>query len=122
MKLTQFYKDGKACLGIVTEQGTVDVQLEAQRRGVLAPVTMLEAIVAEDLSVLKTLAENAQCYAQGEKAPVVTGMNKILCIGLNYRQHARHLRPGVMIISNKAPDALERGVSFSKMTLMATEI
>ena len=109
MKLTQFYKDGKACLGIVTEQGIVDVQLEAQRRGIQAPATMLEAIKLADLSVLEALAENAQCFAQGEKAPVVTGMDKILCIGLNYRQHAKECNlplPPAPVLFNKFSNAL----------------
>jgi len=109
MKLTQFYKNGKACLGIVTDQGIVDVQLEARRRGVRAPATMLEAIAMEDLSVLKTLETEAQCFAQGENSPVVTGMDKILCIGLNYRQHARECNlplPPAPVLFNKFSNAL----------------
>ena len=109
MKLTQFYRDGKPCLGIVTEQGIVDVQREAECRGVQAPATMLEAIAAADLSVLKALEADAQCFAQGENAPVVTGMDKILCIGLNYRQHAKECNlplPPAPVLFNKFSNAL----------------
>ena len=91
MKLVQFWKDGKTSLGIETEQGIVDVAGEARRRGIPAPETMLEAIQLGEagLELLKQLAEDAQCYAEAPAAPVVTGCDKILCIGLNYRQHAR---------------------------------
>ena len=60
MKLTQFYKNGNPMLGIVTENGIVDVHAEAAVRTLEAPVTMLEAIRAgeEGIAVLKILAEN----------------------------------------------------------------
>ena len=109
MKLTQFYRDGKAALGIVTEGGIVDVAAEAALRGVDAPKTMMEAIEAGDLSVLQTLAQNASCFAQGAAAPVVTGNDKILCIGLNYRQHAKECNlplPPAPVLFNKFRNAL----------------
>jgi 2-keto-4-pentenoate hydratase/2-oxohepta-3-ene-1,7-dioic acid hydratase in catechol pathway len=109
MKLTQFYRDGKAALGIVTEGGIVDAAAEAALRGVKAPKTMMEAIEAGDLSVLQALAENATCFAQGEAAPVVTGGDKILCIGLNYRRHAKECNlplPPAPVLFNKFRNAL----------------
>ena len=109
MKLTQFYRDGTPALGIVTEQGIVDVHMEAQRRGLQAPATMLDAIKMGDLTILKTLAEDAQCFAAGDNAPVVTGMDKILCIGLNYRQHAKECNlplPPAPVLFNKFSNAL----------------
>ena len=109
MKLTQFYRDGKPALGIVTEAGVVDVAAEAAKRGVSAPATMMEAIAAEDLSVLQALAEGASCFAEGEAAPVVTGNDKTLCIGLNYRQHAKECNlplPPAPVLFNKFSNAL----------------
>lgn len=109
MKLTQFYRDGKAALGIVTENGVVDVAAEAAARGVDAPKTMMEAIEAGDLSVLQTLAQNPTCFAKGEAAPVVTGNDKILCIGLNYRRHAKECNlplPPAPVLFNKFRNAL----------------
>lgn len=111
MKLTQFYKDDEILLGIVTEAGTVDVRAEAAVRGISAPVTMLEAILAGDegMEILKTLAQGAQCFADGENAPVVTGCNKILCIGLNYRRHAKECNlplPPAPVLFNKFSNAL----------------
>lgn len=111
MKLTQFVRDGEIRLAVITEAGMVDVAAEAAVRGIAAPVTMLQAIRSgeEGLTVLQQLADNAQCFAEGEAAPVLTGGEKILCIGLNYMQHAKEcnlpLPPGPVLF-NKFPNAL----------------
>ena len=44
MKLVQFWKDGRAVLGIQTGQGVVDVPAEGARRGLEVPGTMLQVI------------------------------------------------------------------------------
>ena len=111
MKLTQFIRDGEIRLAIVTEQGMVDVAAEAAVRGVAAPATMMEAICAgeEGMAVLNALAKDAQCFAEGEAAPVVTGGDKILCIGLNYMQHAKECNlplPPAPVLFNKFSNAL----------------
>lgn len=111
MKLTQIYKGNEIVLGIVTEQGIVDVAAEAACRGVAAPATMLEAIEGGEcaLALLAQLAEGAQCFGEGSPAPVVTGGEKILCIGLNYRQHAKECNlplPPAPVLFNKFPNAL----------------
>ena len=111
MKLTQFYTGNEIVLGIVTEQGIVDVPAEAQRRGLAAPTTMLEAIEGGEaaLTVLEKLSEDASCFADGGNAPVVTGGDKILCIGLNYRQHAKECNlplPPAPVLFNKFSNAL----------------
>ena len=91
MKLVQRRQNGNIILGIETQQGIVDVPAEAARRGIAAPATMMEAIRAgkEGLAVLQQLSQEAQCYTDAPAAPVITGCDKILCIGLNYRQHAK---------------------------------
>ena len=88
MKLTQFYKNNVPALGIWTDQGIVDPAVEAARRGLTAPATMLEAIRGgeEALSLLASLADGP-VVEDAVPAPVVTDMDKILCIGFNYRQH-----------------------------------
>ena len=111
MKLTQFFKGEEAVLGIVTERGIVDVAAEAESRGLAAPLTMLEAIEGGDaaLELLAELAEDAECFADGKNAPVVTGGEKILCIGLNYRQHAKECNlplPPAPVLFNKFSNAL----------------
>lgn len=111
MKLTQIRKDGGICLAIVTEKGLVDVAAEAARRGLSAPKTMLDAIRGgeEAMAVLGQLAENAACFTDAPLAPVVTGGEKILCIGLNYRQHAKECNlplPVAPVLFNKFSNAL----------------
>ena len=108
MKLVQFWKNNKAALGIQTERGIVDVAEEAARRRITAPATMMEAI-GFDLKVLEQLAVNPVCFAEGSAAPVVTGCDKILCIGLNYLQHAKECNlpiPAAPVLFNKFSNAL----------------
>ena len=111
MKLTQFYKGNEIVLGIVTDRGIVDVIAEARRREIAAPATMLEAIEGGEaaLVVLEKLADGAESFADGKAAPVVTGGEKILCIGLNYRQHAKECNlplPPAPVLFNKFSNAL----------------
>ena len=108
MKLVQFWKNNKVALGIQTERGIVDVAAEAVRRGITAPATMMEAI-GFDLKVLEQLAVKPVCFAEGSAAPVVTGCDKILCIGLNYLQHAKECNlpiPAAPVLFNKFSNAL----------------
>lgn len=111
MKLTQIRKDSSVVLGIVTPQGIVDVPAEAARRGIQAPATMLGAIRMGDagMAALQQLSDNPQCFATAPAAPVVTGGEKILCIGLNYRQHAKECGlalPPAPVLFNKFSNAL----------------
>lgn len=111
MKLKQLRKGEQIILGIETPQGIVDVCAEAARRGFSAPVTMLEAIRAGSagLEALKALSRDAVCFTNAPAAPVVTGCDKILCIGLNYRQHAKECNlalPGAPVLFNKFSNAL----------------
>lgn len=109
MKLVQFWKENTPALGIVTEQGIVDAAAEAARRGLSAPATMLDAIRSGSLDTLKDLAENAVCFTDAPLAPAVTGCDKILCIGLNYRQHAKECNlplPPAPVLFNKFSNAL----------------
>ena len=91
MKLVQIQTDTIPALGLMTPQGIVDVSAEAARRGLAVPATMEEAIArgGEGLAALKPLEEDPRCFTQAPLAPVVTSCPRILCIGLNYRQHAK---------------------------------
>ncbi len=111
MKLVQVWKDSAAALGIQTPEGIIDVAAEAARRGLSAPTTMLEAIQAGEAgkNVLQALAEKARCFTDTPLAPAVTGCDKILCIGLNYRQHAKECGlalPPAPVLFNKFSNAL----------------
>lgn len=98
MRLLQFKKDGKICLGVETEKGVVDVSAEAARCGVSVPGSMLELAGAgkEALNVISKLADEAVAYLSDvEYAPVISGMEKIMCIGLNYVEHAEECSAAV---------------------------
>ena len=108
MKLVQIWNKHKPALGIQTEQGILDVQAEAQRRGLSAPANMSEAI-AMGVEGLEELARDAQCCTDAPLAPVVTGTDRIFCIGLNYRQHAKECGlplPPAPVLFNKFGNAL----------------
>lgn len=111
MKLTQVRKESGIALGIVLNEGIVDVAAEARRCGVSAPDTMLEAIRGGEtaMALLETLTQNPICFTDAPLAPVVTGGEKILCIGLNYRQHAKECNlplPPAPVLFNKFSNAL----------------
>ena len=90
MKLTQFYHHNAPALGIWTDRGIVDPAVEAARRGLTAPATMLEAIQGgEDALRLLASLSDGPVVESPVLAPVVTGMDKLLCIGRNYREHAQ---------------------------------
>ncbi len=111
MKLVQFWKDGVPALGLWTQQGTVDVQAEGARRGRAVPGDMEAAIAAgaEGLALLEELARDARCFTDAPLAPVVTAPPRILCIGLNYRRHAKECNlplPPAPVLFNKFQNAL----------------
>lgn len=111
MKLVQVWQDGKAVLGIQTGQGVVDAPAEGARRGLEVPGTMLQAIAMgqDALDLLSRLADGAACFTSAPLAPVVTGCPRILCIGLNYRRHAKECGlpiPPAPVLFNKFSNAL----------------
>ena len=111
MKLKQVWQNNCCRLAIESEQGWIDVAAESSCRRLNAPLTMLELIQAgaEGMEVLKQLTVNPQFFTDAPTAPAVTGGEKILCIGLNYRQHAKECNlplPPAPVPFNKFPDAL----------------
>ena len=111
MKLKQLYQNDRIILGIETAAGTVDVASEAARRGVEAPKNMMELIQSgqQGMELLQELSQDAKCFTTAPAAPVVTGCDKILCIGLNYRQHAIECNlpmPAAPVLFNKFSNAL----------------
>ena len=94
-----------------TEKGWIDVAAESARLGIPAPGTMLEAIRAgeEGKQQLEALAADPQCFTDAPTAPAVTGGEKILCIGFNYRRHIKEFNvqlPTAPTPFNKFPDSL----------------
>lgn len=111
MKLTQILRDDCIILCVETPEGLVDIPAEAARRGVHAPETMLELIQSGSvgLKLVEELAWGAECFTRGLPAPAVTGCGKVLCIGLNYRQHAKECglpMPPAPVLFNKFANSL----------------
>ena len=112
MKLTQFWRNGQPALGLWTDQGVLDVAAEVTRRGCTVPDTMAAAIplgIDALNRLLSPLLEDAQCFTDAPLAPVVSQPGRILCIGLNYRQHAKECNlplPPAPVPFNKFSNAL----------------
>lgn len=111
MKLVQFWNQDTPTLGIDTQQGVIDVGAEGARRGLALPQSMEQLIAAgaQGLAALVSLTQQPQCFTTAPLAPVVTQCPRILCIGLNYRQHAKECNlalPEKPVLFNKFQNAL----------------
>lgn len=104
MRFMQYYADGKPALGLVKDKGIISLR---NRSGF--PQTMLECCELDDLSVFSHLDGPYIVESSLTPAPVITGMEKIICVGLNYRDHVKemgHTLPGVPTIFSKFANAL----------------
>lgn len=114
MKLLSFKSGNEVRLGIKVERGIVDVKKAAASRGLAVPTTMEEAIAAgrEGLARLAELVEGEGETIPEEEvvfAPCVANPEKILCVGLNYMDHARELKaaiPETPVLFSKFNNAL----------------
>ena len=85
-------------LGVKTEKGVLDVNEAAKILHMHAPATIDDLLQNEDGPNLNALVDAALKSTAARKAflreeaiqygPVVTRPEKIICVGLNYRQHA----------------------------------
>ena len=111
MRFTQILKNGKPALGIITDQGILDVTESGRLLGREFPSTMMELIRGgkEALSLMKLAVSRTSCMMEGPYAPVITDCEKVLCIGLNYRQHAAESKmeiPEKPVLFNKFAKSL----------------
>lgn len=111
MKLVQLKNKDGISLGVVTERGVVDASREAVQKSACAPRTMAEVIKGGDkaLDLLNKLAENASCFTDLPVAEAISNPGKILCIGLNYRKHAKECNlplPSAPVLFNKFSNAI----------------
>ncbi len=94
MKFINFQSDHQIHLGIQTDQGIIDVEKAAKAYSLEVPST-IEGVIdggEEVLSKLMELAGQAKPNVSKEGlvyAPVVTKPEKIICVGLNYVDHAK---------------------------------
>ena len=71
MKLVQIQKNGKPSLGILTEQGVIDVHAEAALKGITMPADMWEVIAGgkPTLDLLEKFAKRAECFIDPAHCP-----------------------------------------------------
>jgi 2-keto-4-pentenoate hydratase/2-oxohepta-3-ene-1,7-dioic acid hydratase in catechol pathway len=92
LKLISFQADSGVRLGVVTDQGVVDVAAAADRSGVQVPASIDEVIAAGQAGVnqLRQVLTYADEYLDESEltyAPAVQKPGKIICSGANYRAH-----------------------------------
>ena len=106
-------------LGVKTDKGILDVQEAARLLGKHAPATVDDLLQYEDGPSLNALVDAAlkSKAAHGafikekeiEYGPIVTRPEKIVCVGLNYRRHAKEVNmaiPNQPVLFNKFNNAL----------------
>jgi 2-keto-4-pentenoate hydratase/2-oxohepta-3-ene-1,7-dioic acid hydratase in catechol pathway len=111
--------DGEFRLGVKTEKGVLDVAEAATLLHMHAPATMDNLLQDEDGIRLNALVEAALQSNCSERTfldeqgiaygPVVTRPEKIVCVGLNYRRHAREVNlpiPQQPVLFSKFNNAL----------------
>ena len=111
-------RDGST-LGLKTERGILDVARASGLFRIKAPTDIHAVIEGTDCAPLMKLVERALGDKRGKRvlvpesrarfAPAVPRPGKIICVGLNYRQHARETGnpiPPVPILFNKYNSAL----------------
>ncbi|MGA2228408.1 MAG: hypothetical protein ABSH41_28580 [Syntrophobacteraceae bacterium] len=108
-------RNGEYRLGVKTAKGILDVPQAAKLLHMRAPSTMDELLQNEDGPSLNALVSAAlKSRAAGkellnevavEYGPVVVRPEKIVCVGLNYRRHAKEVGmepPGQPVLFNKS--------------------
>ncbi|MGH3306603.1 MAG: fumarylacetoacetate hydrolase family protein [Nocardioides sp.] len=95
MKLISFHAGDGVRLGVRTDDGVIDVQRAADDAGTSAPASIREAIAggsaaADQLERLLTEGRAEPIAEAGLRfAPAVPDPDKIICVGANYRKHAK---------------------------------
>lgn len=117
MKLLTFVVEGRERLGVATDRGVLDVAAAGAGLSKAVPAGVMDVLAAPEdaLQALRSLlreAEEPSWFLAEETlvfAPCVPRPNKILCVGLNYRDHARETGkpiPDVPILFSKFNNAL----------------
>lgn len=126
MKLLSYYQDSKQTLGVLLEQGVLDVN-KAVRNVLPEPDAQLavtiEQVVYGGVEALKQLqayisanyeqlAANPELWHDEKQlayGPCVPAPSKIICVGTNYRKHAEESNmpiPTIPILFNKFPNTI----------------
>ncbi len=91
--------DGAETLGIVTEQGVIDVRAVARAMQIEAPLTLDQLLQEGNAVGLNAIADVADSsgVARLDESTITHGRlfatpGKIICVGLNYRAHADEIK------------------------------
>ncbi len=119
LTLLTMRRDGRYRLGVKSRKGVLDVPDAAKRLHMHAPATMDDLLQNEsgpslnalvDAALHSSAADDAFIDEDGiEYGPVVTCPEKIICVGLNYRRHAREVNmaiPDQPVLFNKYNNTL----------------
>jgi 2-keto-4-pentenoate hydratase/2-oxohepta-3-ene-1,7-dioic acid hydratase in catechol pathway len=122
MILLTFQQDGAYYLGIKTDKGILDVNAANRVINIPGLVDTPAAFFAAGLNALPALADFAQRATEAESSPAwmldedrlvlgpaVPEPGKIICIGLNYRNHAREAKmevPKLPVVFSKFRNAI----------------
>ena len=94
MRFIQFRVGDQISLGVKTDKGTIDVKQEATLLSLDVPTTIEEVIQDGERALLQLndLTTKDVSYLSEEEilyAPCITQPEKIICVGLNYVDHAK---------------------------------
>jgi 2-keto-4-pentenoate hydratase/2-oxohepta-3-ene-1,7-dioic acid hydratase in catechol pathway len=110
------HPDGSETLGAVTPAGVVDIRATAGKLGVHVPLTLDDLLQGGDAAGLERVAAGAAhsgvpllAEADIKHGRLFVKPGKIICVGLNYRQHAKEIgmpEPRVPPLFNKFNNSL----------------
>ena len=119
LTLLTMRRNGEYRLGVKTDKGILDVPQAAKLLNMHAPGTMDDLLQNEDGpglialvgAALESNATSTAFMKEGsvEYGPAVTRPEKIICVGLNYRKHAKEVgmeSPSQPVLFNKYNNAL----------------
>jgi 2-keto-4-pentenoate hydratase/2-oxohepta-3-ene-1,7-dioic acid hydratase in catechol pathway len=119
MKLLQFFLENQIRLGVATEAGILDVKEAGKRFMDSVPGNLQELLLTEGgLAKVKEITNHAidvgtnELFLSKEEinyAPVMTNPEKIICVGLNYIDHAKEAKmdiPASPVLFSKFNNAL----------------
>lgn len=92
------HADGDEALGAVTEGGVVDIRATAKKLAIASPLTLDELLQKGSAGALEKVITGAKksgvpllIEAEITHGKLFTEPGKIICVGLNFRQHAREI-------------------------------